>query len=192
MPKELSLGKKIKDLRIQKDMNAKELAHSAKISVGMLSQLENGLTQGSVETLRKIAKVLDTTLAILFTDDEEMENSQITNEEEHVVRKVNRKKISFPDSLYTCELLVPDLQGEIEFSLIRLSSNRSSEETVSSEKGEHCIYVLDGEIVVTLNKQEYVLQKRDSIRLNRQTPHKIENRSLKKASYISAITPISI
>jgi transcriptional regulator with XRE-family HTH domain len=192
MPKELGLGKKIKDLRIQKNMNAKELAHMAKISVGMLSQLENGLTQGSVETLRKIAKVLDTTLAILFTDDKEIENLLINDEAQYIVRKADRKKISFPDSLYTCELLVPDLQGEIEFSLIRLSSNRNSDETISKEKGEHCIYVLDGEIVITLNKKEYILQKRDSIRLNLQTPHKIENRSPKKASYISAITPISI
>ena len=72
MTTELSLGKKIKNLRIQKDMNAKELAHMAKISVGMLSQLENDLTQGSVETLRKIAKVLDTTLAQLFKEDDKI------------------------------------------------------------------------------------------------------------------------
>ena len=32
-----------------------------------LSLLESGSTHGSVETLRKIAKVLDTTLAHLFT-----------------------------------------------------------------------------------------------------------------------------
>lgn len=192
MPKEFSLGKKIKDLRIKKDMNAKELAHLAQISVGMLSQLENGLTQGSVETLRKIAKVLDTTLAILFTDEEEIDSQVINDEAQYLVRKVNRKKISFPDSLYNCELLVPDLQGDIEFLVVRLSPNRLCEEYISYPKGEHCIYVLDGEIVITLNKKEYVLQKRDSFRLNCQTPHKIENRSLKKASYISAITPISI
>lgn len=192
MPKDLSLGKKIKDLRTQKNMNAKELAHLAKISVGMLSQLENNLTQGSVETLRKIAKVLDTTLSILFADDEEIENSYKNDETKYVVRKENRKKISFKDSLYTCELLVPDLQGDIEFSIIRLASKKCSEEITLDDKGEHCIYVLEGEIIVTLNKNEYLLQKRDSIRLNRQSLYKIENRSLKKASYISAITPISI
>jgi transcriptional regulator with XRE-family HTH domain len=190
MKKDLSLGKKIKDLRIQKDMNAKELAHLAKISVGMLSQLENGFTQGSVETLRKIAKVLDTSLAELFKDEED--NLIVDDERQYIVRKSNRKKISFPDSLYNCELLIPDLQGDIEFSLVRLSANRICEEEVSYPKGEHCIYVLDGEITITLNKSEYILQKRDSIRFTLQTPHKIENTTSKKASYISAITPISI
>lgn len=190
MQAELSLGKKIKDLRIKKDMNAKELAHMSKISVGMLSQLENGLTQGSVETLRKIAKVLGTSLAELFKEEEE--NLIIDDETQYVVRKSNRKKISFPDSLYNCELLIPDLQGDIEFSLVRLSANRICEEEISYPKGEHCIYVLDGEVTVTLNKSDYVLQKRDSIRFTLQTPHKIENRTSKKASYISALTPILI
>ncbi|MEJ2373566.1 MAG: helix-turn-helix transcriptional regulator [Sulfurimonas sp.] len=68
---ELAVGKKIKSLRTAKNMPAKQLANEAGISFGMLSQLEKGSTQGSVETLRKIAKVLDVTLAHLFTNSEE-------------------------------------------------------------------------------------------------------------------------
>jgi transcriptional regulator with XRE-family HTH domain len=190
--KEFNIGKKIKDLRIKKNMNAKELAHMAKISVGMLSQLENGSTQGSVETLRRIAKVLDSTLALLFTDEEELNTPSIDDNSRYVVKKADRKKISFSDPLYNCELLIPDLQGNIEFVLVRLSPNRITEEMSQHSKGgEECNYVLDGEIIVTLNNKEFVLQKGDSIRFNPETPHKIENRSPKKASYISAITPVS-
>ncbi|MAC83487.1 MAG: hypothetical protein CL624_05070 [Arcobacter sp.] len=192
MSKEFNVGKKIKDLRIQKNMNAKELAHLSKISVGMLSQLENGSTQGSVETLRKIAKVLDTTLAQLFTDEETVNTPFVNEESKYIVKKANRKKISFPDPLYNCELLVPNLQGAIEFVLVRLGPNRLSDDILPHSKGgEECNYVLDGEIVVTLENQEFILQKGDSIRFKPETPHKIENRSLKKASYISAITPVS-
>jgi len=190
--KEFSIGKKIKDLRIKKNMNAKELAYQAKISVGMLSQLENGSTQGSVETLRKIARVLDSTLAQLFTDENELSAQSTNYESTYVVKKADRKKISFPDPLYNCELLVPDLQGDIEFVLVRLAPNRVSEELIPHSKGgEECNYVLDGEIIVTLNNKEFILQKGDCIRFNPKTPHKIENKSLKKASYISAITPVS-
>lgn len=192
MSKEFSVGKKIKDLRIKKNMNAKELAHMSKISVGMLSQLENGSTQGSVETLRKIAKVLDSTLAQLFTDEEELNTPSVNDNSRYVVKKANRKKISFPDPLYNCELLVPDLQGDIEFVLVRLSPNRITEEITSNSKGgEECNYILEGEVIVTLNNKEFILQKGDSIRFNQETPHKIENRSLKRASYISAVTPVS-
>lgn len=192
MSKEFNLGKKIKELRTQKNMNAKELAHLSKISVGMLSQLENSITQGSVETLRKIAKVLDTTLAQLFTDENDLKNSSENEHLAYIVKKANRKKISFPDPLYNRELLVPDLQGTIEFVLVRLAPNRvTNEMTPHSKNGEECNYVLDGEIIVTLNSQEFVLQKGDCIRFDPKTPHKIENRSSKKASFISAITPVS-
>ena len=95
-----NVGGKIKELRVQKAMSAKELASSAGISFGMLSQLEKGSTQGSVETLRKIAKVLDVTLAFLFTNSNEefVSNSNINtldDEKHYVVRNNERKKNIF-------------------------------------------------------------------------------------------------
>lgn len=186
------VGSKIKELRTQINMSAKDLALNAKISVGMLSQLENGSTQGSVETLRKIAKVLNTTLAQLFTDEKTEQKQTFEDDSAFIVRKDERKKISFPDPLYNCELLVPDLQGDIEFVLVHLEPNRLSEEIIPHTKGgEECNYVLKGKIVVTLKDKEFELKKGDCIRFNPEIPHKIENRSSKKASYISAITPVS-
>lgn len=196
LEEELEVGKKIKSLRTAKNMAAKQLASEAGISFGMLSQLEKGSTQGSVETLRKIAKVLDVTLAHLFTNNKEepiintIENFE--NENLYVVRKDERKKISFPDPLYTCELLVPDLQGEIELLQVNMEPNRITEELIPHTKGgEECDYVLEGEIVVTLSNKEFFLKKGDSIRFNPEIPHKIENRSSKQASYLSVITPVS-
>ncbi len=192
MENEFFVGTKIKELRTSLNMSAKDLANNAQISVGMLSQLENGSTQGSVETLRKIAKVLNTTLAQLFTNEEEITNKAINDESFYVVRSKNRKKISFPDPLYNCELLVPDLQGDIEFVLVNLEPQRVTEDIIPHTKGgEECNYVLNGEIVVTLNDKEFVLSQGDCIRFNPEIPHKIENRSNEKASYISAITPVS-
>lgn len=187
----VDVGKKVKALRILQNMSAKDLAFQSKISVGMISQLENGSTQGSVETLRKIAKVLNTTIAELFTE-ETLTTENKNDTTNYVVKKANRKKISFPDPLYNCELLVPDLQGDIEFVLVRLEPNRVTDEIIPHTKGgEECNYVLEGEIIVTLNDQEFCLEKGDCIRFNPEIPHKIENRSENKASYISAITPVS-
>ncbi|NPA82024.1 MAG: helix-turn-helix transcriptional regulator, partial [Epsilonproteobacteria bacterium] len=53
----MSVAKKIKELRVSKNLSTKELAKRANVSAGLISQLEKGSTQGSVETLRKIAKV---------------------------------------------------------------------------------------------------------------------------------------
>lgn len=192
MNNENLVGTKIKELRTNIGMSAKDLANNAQISVGMLSQLENGSTQGSVETLRKIARVLNTTLAQLFTDESRMIEKPLNDESFYVVRSESRRKISFPDPLYNCELLVPDLQGDIEFVLVNLEPNRITDDIIPHTKGgEECNYILSGEIVVTLNDKEFLLKEGDCIRFNPDIPHKIENRSNKKASYISAITPVS-
>jgi len=188
---EFNVGKKIKYLRKQKKMNAKELAIEAGISYGMLSLLESGSTQGSVETLRKIAKVLDTTLAHLFTNENTTEEL-ITDESKLIVRKDKRRKISFPDPLYNCELLVPDLQGDVEFVLVNLEAQRITDDIMPHTKGgEECDYVLKGEITITLQDKEFILNEGDCIRFNPDIPHKIENKTDKQASYLSVITPVS-
>jgi transcriptional regulator with XRE-family HTH domain len=191
MIEEFDVGKKIKNLRKEKKMNAKDLAQEAGISYGMLSLLENGSTQGSVETLRKIAKVLDTTLAHLFTNENSIEDI-ITDESMLIVRKDKRRKISFPDPLYNCELLVPDLQGDVEFLLVHLEAQRITDEIIPHTKGgEECDYVLKGEVLVTLQDKEYTLQEGDCIRFNPEIPHKIENKTDSQSSYLSVITPVS-
>ncbi len=193
MEEQINVGNKIKNLRNKLNMTAKQLASNANISVGMLSQLENGSTQGSVETLRKIAKVLNTTLAQLFMEEnEQITTTKVSNESLYIVRNNQRKTISFPDPLYHCELLVPDLQGEIEFVLVHLKPNRVTNEILPHTRGgEECNYVLSGEIVITIDTDEYTLREGDCIRFNPEIPHKIENKSNQKASYLSAITPVS-
>lgn len=191
MSEEFNVGKKIKNLRKEKKMNGKELAMEAGISYGMLSLLESGSTQGSVETLRRIAKVLNTTLAHLFTNENSLKEI-ITDESMLIVRKDKRRKISFPDPLYNCELLVPDLQGNIEFLLVHLEAQRITEDMILYTKAkEECDYVLKGEIIVTLQDNEYTLQEGDCIRFNPEIPHKFENKTNVQASYLSVITPVS-
>jgi len=185
------VGEKIKKIRQQMGISAKVLANRAGISSGMLSQLENGSTQGSVETLRKIAKVLDTTIASLFSEESEIPHSG-AHESQLVVRKEARKKISFPDPLYKCELLVPDLQGAVECVLVELEPQRITDELLPHTRGgEEIDLVISGTISVQLGEKSYLLEEGDTIRFNPKTPHKIENKSDLRASYISIITPPS-
>ena len=191
MEEDFHVGEKVKSMRAEMGISAKELASRAAISSGMLSQLENGSTQGSVETLRKIAKVLNTTIAFLFTDANEARQKSM-HKPQLVVRKNARKKISFPDPLYTCELLVPDLQGDVEFVLVELEPHRETDEQLPHTRGgEEIDMVISGTISVKIGEEHYYLEEGDTIRFNPKIPHKIENKSDTRASYISIITPPS-
>lgn len=187
---EFGVGKTIKTLRLAQNMSAKELASSAGISYGMLSQLESGSTQGSVETLRRIAKVLDVTLAQLFAD--ELNPEPPSDESAIIVRRDKRKTISFPDPLYSCQMLTPDLQGAIEFVLVTLQPGRITDEILPHTRGgEECDYVLEGVIEVSLGEKAFTLYAGDCIRFDPSIPHKIENKGEQVATYVSAITPPS-
>jgi len=61
------IGKRIKTLRIEKGLTLPGLAEKAGISKGSLSQLENEEESNpSLDTLNKLAKALETTLATLL------------------------------------------------------------------------------------------------------------------------------
>ena len=192
MSEELGIGKKIKKLRQEKKMTAKQLANEAGISVGMVSLLEKGSTSGSIETLRKIAKILGTTVAHLFTEDETIWSNEFDEESRYLVKKEARKMISFPDPLYKCELLVPDLQGQLEVVLIKIAAGRVTDKLLPHTKGgEECDYVLKGKVRIQLGEKEFLLKKGDCLRFDPNTPHKIENIGDKKAVIMSIITPPS-
>lgn len=53
------LGKKIKIARVELDMNQTELAVKIKAKQKSISRYENGISMPSIETLVKIAKVLE-------------------------------------------------------------------------------------------------------------------------------------
>jgi transcriptional regulator with XRE-family HTH domain len=63
----MHLGKKIRTLRLEKGFTLPELAERANVSKGFLFQIEDDEeTNPSLDTLNKIAKALDVTLAELL------------------------------------------------------------------------------------------------------------------------------
>jgi len=63
----VSVGKRIRSLRIEKNINLPELAEKANISKAFLSELENDdEANPSLDSLNKVAKALGVTLATLL------------------------------------------------------------------------------------------------------------------------------
>ncbi len=69
--KDEMLGKKIKSLRLQKNMTQAALAGDT-ITRNMLSQIENGVALPSVSTIIELAKKLDTPIEYFFSENGEL------------------------------------------------------------------------------------------------------------------------
>ncbi|MDO7205614.1 helix-turn-helix transcriptional regulator [Paraclostridium bifermentans] len=59
---DVNIGEKIIEYRNQKQMTIKEVAQIAGVTPSMLSQIEEGLSNPSINTLKMIAKALEVPL----------------------------------------------------------------------------------------------------------------------------------
>ena len=64
----LPIGEKIKALRNANNLTLKQLGEMTNLSVGFLSQMERGMSSIAIDTLEKIASVLNVSLTSFFED----------------------------------------------------------------------------------------------------------------------------
>ena len=62
----ITIGSKIKTLRIRKKYTLKQLSAESGLSTGFLSQLERGVSSIAIDSLAKIAEILGVSLSSFF------------------------------------------------------------------------------------------------------------------------------
>jgi transcriptional regulator with XRE-family HTH domain len=83
---EIQIGKKIRALRLDRDVTLDQLAEKAKLTKGQLSKIENGKVSCPVSTLTRIASALGAQVGALFDSDD-------TKARAVLVKKGERKPI---------------------------------------------------------------------------------------------------
>lgn len=177
---DINIGKKIKEYRKSKNLSIRELAGLAKVTPSLLSQIERGLANPSINSLKSISKALDVQLFAFFMTPHESKDL--------VVRANNRKKVIFPESkgiIY--ELLSPDLKGSIEFAIFKLEIEGESE--FMEHKGEEVACVIEGKVNIYLDSEEITLDTGDSIKIPAHVRHKWKNNYDMTCKVIFAINP---
>ncbi len=177
----VELGKKIAVVRISKNLSIRQLAEKINVTSSMLSQIEHGLANPSLNTLRMLAIALDVPLFSFFTEP--------VNVNKLITRANNRKKIIFPHSNWEYMLLSPDLSGAIEMVLMKLPPQSQSSQNLLSHVGEEVAYVLSGTVTLFLGDSVETLETGDSVKVPPDLAHKWENFSDSEATVIFSITP---
>ena len=179
---ELIIGKKIQNLRMERGLSVRKIAKMANITPSMLSQIENGLVNPSINTLRSIAQVLDAPLYSLFM--EECTNDVVVHPETRLVIG----SMSEQDVCY--QLLTPDTKGNIEFCMMVIPPHCSSYRDIKSHVGEEVAYICSGDCVeLDLNGTHLALKVGDSVRIPSNVPHVWHNHTDVTVQVIFAITP---
>ena len=95
----MSIGSKIKQLRVFYGLTQEELANRCELTKGYISQLENDLTSPSISTLTDILSTLGTNLKNFFNDEEQ--ETIVFHPEDYFVKETED---------YNVEWLVPNSQ----------------------------------------------------------------------------------
>lgn len=147
----------------------------------MLSQIERGLANPSIQTLKILAKALDVpTFSFLLED---------TPTADLVVRSKQRKEM-IVDGL-TYELISPNFTGTLATAIMNIPPKTVSSEKLLEHKGEEIAYVLEGKIKIYLDREEYILETGDSVKIPAHMRHKWENIFEQTASILFSVTPPS-
>lgn len=181
---EVDISKNITEYRKRKELTIKELANLTGVTPSLLSQIEKGTANPSINTLKQISNALDIPLFNFFISDNPTEGL--------VVRKDNRKKIMFSeDDSFSYELLTPNSQGTIEFMLMKIPSKESSSKELFNHKGEEVAYVMKGSVNLHIMNSIIELNCGDSVKIPPHSMHKWENTSDYDCEVIFAVTPPS-
>jgi transcriptional regulator with XRE-family HTH domain len=174
------LGDRLRDLRLQRGMTLRALAADADVSAALLSQIENGTTDPSMSTLRKLARVFDASVAALFSEPDAPPV--------HISRPGKRMFLTAPAGQVTYERLTPG-RGQLEVLQANLAPGDASSAEPWSHPSTECTLVLTGEIVAEIDGEDHMLVTGEAITFDSRLAHRYVNRSSTAARIVIAVTP---
>ncbi|MFE9914144.1 helix-turn-helix domain-containing protein [Micromonospora sp. NPDC005553] len=174
------LGDRLRDLRQQHSLTLRQLATAADVSPALLSQIENGATDPSLSTLRKLAQVFDTSIAELFSEPEAPPV--------HVSRVGARTRLAAPPGQITYERLTPG-RGDLEVLQAHLAPGDASSAEPWAHPSTECAIVITGAVVAEIGGESYALTAGESVTFDSRLAHLYRNASDQRAHLIIAVTP---
>jgi transcriptional regulator with XRE-family HTH domain len=178
-----SLGARIKALRLERELQQRQLAEKADLTPSMVSQIESGRLSPSLHTLGKIAAAFSLPIAALF-------DGQPTGRI-HVSRKKEYPVVSFDGSSETWSVLGAGLfEGKIRAVVSTLPGRARgvmTDKVVIKPGQMKLFYVLEGKVALHYNGERHALEAGDSALLDGGAPHGWENLATKTARVLWVI-----
>lgn len=179
------IGKKVKELRLQKKLTLKELSESTGLSTGFLSQLERGLTNIATDSLQKISEILGVELSYFFVSPSKNRSHVLRSYEKEVFQVVNSKFIHYHLTNHSPDKSLLPRMVEL------LPINCNEDLSQYAHEGEEFVYVLEGTLTLFINHEQVDLFPGDSAHYNSSIVHNWANYTNKMVRILVVSTPNS-
>ena len=176
----MSLGPKIRDLRLRRSMTVQQLGDATGLSKGFISQVENSRTSPSLATLQDLARALETSVAYLVVEEEQVP---------HIVRACDRPRLQVGGTSSGVEVLSAQPRRNLEMIVAELPAGLVAGDKRHYHHGEEVLLCLEGRVTLHCGEHSVVLDTGDSCHYDGRVPHALENPGPQPARVLIAMTP---
>jgi transcriptional regulator with XRE-family HTH domain len=179
--REILIGRKVKQARLNRNMRLKELAERSGFSESLISKIENDKTTPSLMTLHRIAVALDTNISWFFSNG--------PTETSPVLRAGERQVIRTDKERATTESFVPYGGTHLLQAFLVTIHPGGTSLGPREHPGEEVGYIIDGELDLTIAGTTYHLKAGDSFNFRSERPHSYRNGGRKDVRIVWVNTP---
>jgi len=161
-------GEKLRTVRQRKGLTLKDVAGRAGVSESLVSQIERDKVSPAIDTLLKLAEVLEIDLDYLFRD---LKRERAVK----VVRSGERRTIEHKHIHYEQLALTEDQEHGIEAYLIEIAPGADRGSDAYGHPGKELGVIVEGAGEFEIGTQVYRLEAGDSIAFASDLPHVLRN-----------------
>jgi transcriptional regulator with XRE-family HTH domain len=174
------IGRQLRTLRTGRGLSLRALATEAGVSATLLSQIERGVTEPSLATLRRLAGVFGESVAALFDDQDRPPVS--------VSRPGARSTLAGPRGKIRYERLTPS-NGHLEVLRGVLIPGETTSDDLWAHPSLECAVVIDGVLTVDIGTDSYPVAAGEAITFDSRQPHRYRNTSDITVEFLISVTP---
>jgi transcriptional regulator with XRE-family HTH domain len=162
-PADVNVGRRLRELRIERGLSIRALAEQSGLNVNTLSFIENGKTSPSVSTLQQVAAALELPINAFF---------EIKTNPQSIVYQNAGDRLSAAFTHGTlADLGVGFARPGLEPFVVTLEPQADSGDNPILHTGIEFVFCLEGRIVYEVDGQTFILDPGDSLLFEARLPH---------------------
>ena len=183
----MTIGRKLREFRQAKDWSLAELAKRSGVALSSLSRMETGKMAGTLDSHLRIARALGIRLSELYAGlDAPGPAAEVKRAEEPA------DPLSTGKGAFLRVLASAPLQKKMLPMLVHLPPKQSTQKQRGPAGSERFLYVLKGQLEVTVGEQKVRAGPGDTIYLQASLPHLLTNAGSTPVQAVSVTCPPSL
>ena len=159
----ISIGKKIKKIRLEKKISLDQLANETGLNTKYIKDVESSNEIPPVGTILRIAKAMQVDSGFLFMEN----NTKIKDRVKAYTKRTNN---------YAYDTLTPGAENKnLKAFKVKIDPMKDHKGVGYSHEGEEFVYVLKGKVEIKVGEHINILNANDSLHFNSGINHLLKN-----------------